>query len=116
MIRFTNYFLLHLIYFFKVILLINSTSIIDNSEIKISVIIPVYNVQDYLREFLKSIINQTYKNLEIICINDGSTNNSLMILKEYKKKDKRIKIINQNNKGEQKYRNENNNRGLYNIC
>ena len=66
---------------------------------KVSIIIPVYNVENYLSECLDSIINQTYKELEIICINDGSTDNSLHILQEYAKRDKRIKIINQNNKG-----------------
>jgi len=53
--------------------------------IKVSVIIPVYNVEQYLRECLNSVINQTLKELEIICINDGSTDSSLDILNEYKK-------------------------------
>lgn len=66
---------------------------------KISVIVPVYNVEPYLRECLDSIINQTLRELEIICINDGSTDNSLNILKEYAAKDKRIKIIDQENQG-----------------
>ena len=52
----------------------------------ITVIIPIYNVSKYLKNCLESVINQTYKNLEIICINDGSTDNSLQILKEYKEK------------------------------
>ena len=65
----------------------------------LSVIIPVYNVEPYLEQCLDSVVNQTYKNLEIICINDGSTDNSLKILEKYQKKDKRIKIINQENKG-----------------
>ena len=51
----------------------------------ISVIIPVYNVEKYLRDCLNSVIGQTYKDLEIICINDGSTDNSLSILEEYAK-------------------------------
>jgi glycosyltransferase involved in cell wall biosynthesis len=66
---------------------------------KISVIIPVYNVEQYLRECLNSVINQTFKDIEIICIDDGSTDNSLNILEEYKKKDIRIKVIHQENKG-----------------
>jgi len=66
---------------------------------KVSVIIPVYNVEKYLRECLDSVINQTLKDIEIICINDGSTDNSLQILKEYEKKDSRIKIINKENGG-----------------
>lgn len=61
---------------------------------KISVIIPVYNVEPYLRRCLDSIVNQTLSDIEIICINDGSTDNSLDILKEYEAKDSRIKIIN----------------------
>ena len=99
MLKFSNYFLLHLIYFFIVILFINSSSLNEKSNIKISIIIPIYNVQDYLSECLDSIINQTYKNLEIICVNDGSTDNSLMVIKEYEKKDKRIIVISQINKG-----------------
>ncbi|WP_300742613.1 glycosyltransferase family 2 protein [uncultured Brachyspira sp.] len=61
--------------------------------IKISVIIPVYNVELYLKECLDSIINQTLKNIEIICIDDNSTDNSYNILLEYQKIDNRIKII-----------------------
>lgn len=59
----------------------------------ISVIIPVYNVEKYLEQCLKSVINQSYKNLEIICVNDSSTDNSLSILKKYANIDSRIKII-----------------------
>lgn len=66
---------------------------------KISVIIPIYNMEQYLNECLDSVISQTLKDIEIICINDGSIDNSLKILKEYEKKDKRIKIINQENSG-----------------
>ena len=66
---------------------------------KISVIIPVYNVEKYLRECLDSVINQTLTDIEIICINDGSTDSSLDILNEYAQKDERIQIINQENKG-----------------
>ena len=73
---------------------------------KVSVIIPVYNVEEYLRECLDSIINQTLKDLEIICINDGSTDNSLEILKEYASKDNRIKIIDKKNEGVAQARNK----------
>ena len=66
---------------------------------KISVIIPVYNVEEYLRECLDSVINQTLSDLEIICINDGSEDSSLEILKEYEAKDKRIKVIDKKNEG-----------------
>lgn len=65
----------------------------------ISIIVPVYNVAPYLPQCLDSLINQTYRDIEIICVNDGSTDDSLKILEEYAKKDKRIKIINQQNQG-----------------
>ena len=67
--------------------------------VKVSVVIPVYNVEDYLRDCLDSIVNQTLKDIEIICINDGSTDNSLEILEHYKSKDERIKVISQENGG-----------------
>lgn len=73
---------------------------------KISVIIPVYNVERYLRECLDSIINQTHRNLEIICIDDGSPDNSINILKDYSKIDNRIFIKQQQNSGLSKARNE----------
>ena len=70
-----------------------------STKTAISVIVPVYNVAPFLRECLDSLINQTLKNIEIICVNDGSTDESPQILEEYAKKDKRIKVINQENKG-----------------
>lgn len=73
--------------------------------VKVSVIIPVYNTEDYLEECLDSIINQTLKDIEIICVNDGSTDNSLNILNEYAKKDNRINIISQENQGQAVARN-----------
>ena len=60
-------------------------------NVKISVIIPVYNVIDFLKECLGSVLNQTYKNLEIILVDDGSTDGSSQICDEYKKKDCRIR-------------------------
>lgn len=60
---------------------------------KVSIIIPVYNVEKYLRECLDSVVNQTLSDIEIICVNDCSPDNSLAILEEYKAKDNRIKII-----------------------
>lgn len=66
---------------------------------KVSILVPIYNVEKYLRECLDSLINQTLKDIEIICINDGSTDNCLQILKEYENKDYRIKIINKPNSG-----------------
>ena len=68
--------------------------------VKISVIIPVYNSEKYLEGCLKSVIYQTYENLEIICVNDGSKDNSLNILEDFKKKDERVKIISTENKGQ----------------
>ena len=72
---------------------------------KISVIVPIYNTAKYLEQCLKSLCLQTYKNLEIICVNDGSTDNSLEILKKYSDMDKRIVIINQENQGQSAARN-----------
>ena len=65
----------------------------------ISVIIPVYNVEQYLRECLDSVVNQTFRDLEIICVNDGSTDGSPAILEEYAAKDSRIRIVNKENGG-----------------
>lgn len=67
---------------------------------KISIIVPVYNVENYIKECLNSLVNQRYKNIEIICVNDGSTDNSLNILKEYEKKYKgKIKVYSKKNGG-----------------
>ncbi|MWW92883.1 glycosyltransferase family 2 protein, partial [Francisella tularensis] len=71
----------------------------------ISIIIPIYNTQQYLSRCLESVINQTYKNLEIILINDGSTDNSLSICQKYKSKDSRIVLLNQQNSGQALARN-----------
>ncbi|WP_128330236.1 glycosyltransferase family 2 protein [Apibacter sp. HY039] len=65
----------------------------------ISIVVPVYNAEKFLKKCLDSIINQTYKNFELILINDGSTDSSLNICKEYAENDSRICIINQTNKG-----------------
>jgi glycosyltransferase involved in cell wall biosynthesis len=73
--------------------------------ILVSVIIPVYNTEKYLRQCLDSVRSQTLQNIEIICINDGSTDNSLIILEEYQKTDARIKILNKKNQGVSKARN-----------
>lgn len=66
---------------------------------KVSVLVPIYNVEKFLPECLDSLINQTLKEIEVICINDGSKDDSLEILKEYASKDKRIKIIDKKNTG-----------------
>lgn len=72
----------------------------------ISVIIPVYNAEKYLSRCLNSVINNTYQDLEIICVNDGSTDESLSILNKYAKEDSRIIVINQNNSGVSSARNQ----------
>jgi glycosyltransferase involved in cell wall biosynthesis len=67
--------------------------------LKISVVMPVYNGERYLGESIESILNQTYKDFEFIIINDGSTDRSLDILREFQKLDKRIKLVSRENKG-----------------
>ncbi len=66
----------------------------EKENIKISVVIPCYNVEKYIDDCLKSVLNQTFKDYEVICVNDGSMDNTLEILKKYD-----VKIINQDNKG-----------------
>ncbi len=74
-------------------------------EPKISVIVPVYNAAEFLPECLDSLINQTLTDIEIICVNDGSTDNSLDILNAYAQKDTRIKVLSQENQGQAVARN-----------
>jgi len=76
-----------------------SNNISKISIIKLSVILPVFNVENYLVQCLDSIVNQTLREIEIICVNDGSTDKSPLILEDYAKKDNRIRIINQKNTG-----------------
>lgn len=80
-------------------------TITKNQNSKVSVIIPIYNTEKYLKKCLNSIINQTHKNLEIILVDDGSTDNSGKIADDYAKKDKRIKVIHQKNQGQSTARN-----------
>lgn len=68
-------------------------------SIKLTVIVPVYNTEKYLHQCIESILQQTYSNLQIICINDGSTDDSGSILQQYASRDKRIQLINQENRG-----------------
>ena len=69
------------------------------TEPLISIVIPVYNAEKYLRACLDSVLAQTYKNWEAICVNDGSSDNSAQILEEYAAKDARFHIIYQQNCG-----------------
>ena len=72
----------------------------------ISVIIPVYNTEKHLEKCMDSVVNQTYSNLEIICVNDGSTDGSLEILKKHAEKDSRINILDKPNTGVSNSRNK----------
>ena len=71
----------------------------ENEEIKVSVVIPVYNTEKYVREAVESIMNQTLRELEIIIINDGSTDNSLQVVEELAAADSRIQVYSQTNQG-----------------
>lgn len=74
--------------------------------IKFSIIVAVYNIEKYIEQCIESIINQTYSAIEVILVNDGSTDNSLHILQEWQQKDRRIKIVNKKNGGLSSARNE----------
>lgn len=78
----------------------------DNNIPLISVIVPVYNTAGFLQRCLDSVLGNTYKNLEVICVNDGSTDNSLSVLKSIAEKDSRIKIIDKQNAGPSAARND----------
>lgn len=72
----------------------------DNiTDIKVSVIMPIYNASNYLKPALDSVLEQTLSDLEIICIDDGSTDHSLEILKEYQERDERVRIVTETNAG-----------------
>ena len=73
--------------------------------VKVSVILPVYNVAQYLDETFTSLLNQTLQEIEIIAVNDGSTDNSEEIIKKYAQKDQRIKVFSQKNQGQSVARN-----------
>lgn len=72
----------------------------------ISVIIPIYNVENYLERCIKSVINQTYRDLEILLLDDGSNDNSLEICQKWKAFDERIKVIHHENCGVSETRNK----------
>ncbi len=74
-------------------------SLQNNFNPLVSILIPVYNAEKYLEKCLDSCINQTYKNIEVICVNDGSIDNSLNLLNRFAEKDSRIKVFSQQNAG-----------------
>ncbi len=78
----------------------------NGDNIKISVVMPIYNAGDYLRPALDGVLNQTLEELELICVDDGSTDHSLEIIKEYQQNDERVRIITQNNAGPSAARNK----------
>ena len=70
----------------------------DKNEMPlVSIVIPVYNVEQYLPETLNSLVRQTYRNIEIICVDDGSTDSSVAMIQQYMQKDKRIVLLQQAN-------------------
>lgn len=73
--------------------------ITQENKVKVSIVIPIYNVERYLRQCLDSVVNQTLKEIEIICVDDGSTDSSPEIIAEYASKDPRIKVITKPNSG-----------------
>lgn len=79
---------------------------------QISVIMPVYNVEKYLKRCILSVLNQTFSNFELICVDDGANDSSYSILKDFENKDKRIKVIRQENQGLSEARNA----GLKKAC
>ncbi len=79
---------------------------VNGENIKVSVVMPVYNAYDYLRPAIEGVLGQTLKDIELICIDDGSTDNSLEIIKEYQKNDERVRIVTENNAGPSVARNK----------
>lgn len=90
-----------------------------NETEMVSIIVPVYNVEKYLQKCLDSIINQTYKNLDIILVDDGSTDRSGEICDEYADKDARIRVFHKENGGQASARNKALDEvrgGVYKLC
>ena len=71
----------------------------NNTDIKVSVIMPIYNAYDYLRPAIDSVLDQTLNEIELICIDDGSTDSSFELIKEYQQKDERVRIVTETNAG-----------------
>ncbi len=82
----------------------NNSGVFEYKE-KVSIIVPVYNVEKYLKRCIESLINQTYSNIEILLIDDGSLDKSYEICKDYEKKDRRIKVFHKSNGGQGSARN-----------
>lgn len=78
----------------------------DKPSPKVSIIIPVYNTADFVREAIESILNQTLQDLEVIAVNDGSTDGTLEILQSMASEDSRVKVLSQKNQGQSIARNE----------
>ena len=79
---------------------------IDAANVKISVVMPIYNAFDYLRPAIDSVLCQTLTEIELICVDDGSTDNSLSVIKEFQQADDRVRIITENNAGPSVARNK----------
>ncbi len=77
----------------------DSDEIMSSNDIKVSVVMPIFNAYNYLRPAMDSVVGQTLKEIEIICIDDGSTDHSLEILKQYQEQDDRIRIVTETNAG-----------------
>ena len=72
---------------------------ISAENVKVSVVMPIYNASDYLRLALDGVVHQTLTDIELICVDDGSTDDSLSIIKEYQQADERVRILTENNAG-----------------
>ena len=79
---------------------------LNAEDVKISVIMPIYNAFDYLKPAIDGVLNQTLTDIELICVDDGSTDNSLSLLKEYQQSDERVRILTENNAGPSMARNK----------
>lgn len=79
---------------------------ISAENVKISVVMPIYNAADYLRPAIDSVLNQTFGDFELICVDDGSTDGTLAILKEYQQENEKIRIVTENNAGPSVARNK----------
>ena len=79
---------------------------INAENIKVSVVMPIYNADDYLKPAIDGVLGQTLTDIELICVDDGSTDKSLSIIKEYQQTDERVRILTENNAGPSTARNK----------